>query len=99
MPLISVIIPTCNGRARFVDQALASVAAQTFQDFELIIVDDASTDGTLEYIQDLMPKIMSGQTGHAHRLCSKRNQRRRTRGPKRWGQPRQRRIAGLPGPG
>ena len=61
MPLISVIIPTCNGRARFVDQALASVAAQTFQDFELIIVDDASTDGTLEYIQDLMPKIMAAR--------------------------------------
>ena len=61
MPLISVIIPTCNGRARFVDQALASVAAQTFRDFELIIVDDASTDGTLEYIQDLMPQIMSAR--------------------------------------
>lgn len=59
MPLISVIIPTCNGRARFVDQALASVAAQTFQDFELIIVDDASTDGTMEFIQDMMPQIMA----------------------------------------
>ncbi len=59
MPLVSVIIPTCNGRARFVDQALASVAAQTFRDFELIIVDDASTDGTLESIQDMMPQIMA----------------------------------------
>ena len=55
MPLVSVIIPTCNGKARFVDQALASVEAQTFQDFELIIVDDASTDGTLEYVQELIP--------------------------------------------
>lgn len=61
MPLISVIIPTCNGRARFVDQALASVAAQTFQDFELIIVDDTSTDGTLEYIQEMMPQIMTAR--------------------------------------
>lgn len=61
MPLISVIIPTCNGRARFVHQALASVAAQTFQDFELIIVDDASADGTLESIQDLMPQIMAAR--------------------------------------
>ena len=59
MPLVSVIIPTCNGRARFVDQALASVAAQTFRDFELIIVDDASTDGTLESIQAMMPQIMA----------------------------------------
>ena len=61
MPRISVIIPTCNGRARFVDQALASVAAQTFQDFELIIVDDASADGTLEYIQALIPQIMAAR--------------------------------------
>ena len=61
MPLISVIIPTCNGRARFVDQALVSVAAQTFQDFELIIVDDTSTDGTLEYIQEMMPQIMTAR--------------------------------------
>ena len=59
MPLVSVIIPTCNGRARFVDQALASVAAQTFRDFELIIVDDASTDGTLKSIQAMMPQIMA----------------------------------------
>ena len=54
-PLISVIIPTCNGRARFIDKALASVFAQTCQDFELIIIDDASTDGTLEYVQELIP--------------------------------------------
>ena len=67
MPLISVIIPTCNGRARFVDQALASVAAQTFQDFELIIVDDASTDGTLEYVQGMMPQIMAAPGGRPHR--------------------------------
>ena len=68
MPLISVIIPTCNGRARFVDQALASVAAQTFQDFELILVDDASTDGTLEYVQELVPKVMAAcPDGQPHR--------------------------------
>lgn len=55
MPRVSVIIPTCNGTTRFLDQALASVEAQTFQDFELILVDDASTDGTLQYAQRLIP--------------------------------------------
>ncbi len=55
MPRVSVIIPTYNGTTRFLDQALASVEAQTFQDFELILVDDASTDGTLQYAQTCIP--------------------------------------------
>ena len=59
MPRVSVIIPTCNGVNRYVDQALASVLAQTFQDFELIIVDDASTDGTPEHVQAVISKLIS----------------------------------------
>ena len=45
-PLVSVIIPACNGVARYLDQAVESVLSQTFNDFEFIIIDDASTDGT-----------------------------------------------------
>lgn len=45
MPKVSVIIPTKNGE-RYLREALESVMAQTFQDFEIIVVDDASTDGT-----------------------------------------------------
>ena len=45
MPVISIIIPTYN-RSSFVQEAIDSVLAQKFVDFELIVVDDGSTDDT-----------------------------------------------------
>jgi glycosyltransferase involved in cell wall biosynthesis len=44
---VSIIIPTYN-RAALVTEAVASVLAQSFRDFELLVVDDGSTDGTGE---------------------------------------------------
>ena len=44
-PLVSVIIPTYN-RAAFLAEAVETVLAQTFTDYELLIVDDGSTDRT-----------------------------------------------------
>jgi Glycosyl transferase family 2 len=49
MPLFSVIIPVYN-RANLVGSALDSVLAQDFSDYELIVVDDGSTDQTAEVI-------------------------------------------------
>jgi glycosyltransferase involved in cell wall biosynthesis len=46
-PLISAIIPTFN-RAAFLAEAIDSILAQTEKDFELIVVDDGSTDATQE---------------------------------------------------
>ena len=48
--MISVVIPTYN-RAHMVGRSIRSVLEQTFQDFELIIVDDGSTDNTEEVVR------------------------------------------------
>jgi len=50
MPKISVVIPTQN-RAEFLRAAIQSVLNQTFQDFEIIIIDDASVDETANVVQ------------------------------------------------
>ena len=59
MPCVSVIIPTHN-RCELLKRAVGSVLCQTFSDWELIIVDDASTDETCEYLNGLdHPQIKS----------------------------------------
>lgn len=49
-PLVSVVVPVYNGVA-FIDTAIQSILAQTFTDFELLVSDNASTDGTWEALQ------------------------------------------------
>lgn len=48
-PTVSVILPTYN-RAEYLTEAIESVIAQTFSDWELVIVDDGSTDRTGELV-------------------------------------------------
>jgi glycosyltransferase involved in cell wall biosynthesis len=48
-PLVSVVIPTYN-YAHFLDETITSVLAQTFTDYELIVVDNHSTDNTFEVV-------------------------------------------------
>lgn len=52
MPTISVIVPAFNAE-RDLERALKSVAAQTFQDWECVVVDDASVDGTAKIVEGL----------------------------------------------
>lgn len=57
IPFFSIIIPTYN-RFSLLQIAIDSVLQQTFQDFELIIIDDGSTDKTQDYISSLKCKCI-----------------------------------------
>jgi glycosyltransferase involved in cell wall biosynthesis len=70
-PLISVIIPTFN-RTRQVQAALRSVLAQTYTEFEVIVVDDGSTDGTGQALQTLVSQ--EGCNGRRVRYFFRPNQ-------------------------
>jgi glycosyltransferase involved in cell wall biosynthesis len=52
MPLVSILIPSYN-HARFMQACLATVRSQTFQDWEVILLDDGSTDDSVEIAQRL----------------------------------------------
>jgi glycosyltransferase involved in cell wall biosynthesis len=64
MPKVSVIIPTYQ-RANIVSQAIKSVLAQTYQDYEIIVVNDGSTDNTPEAL---------GQFGNEIKIIHQTNQ-------------------------
>lgn len=56
-PAVSVVIPLYN-KAPYIARALKSVLTQTFQDFEVIVVDDGSTDDGAEVVRELRnPRI------------------------------------------
>ena len=55
MPVVSVLLPVYNG-ADFVEEAISSVLSQSFEDFELIIRDDRSTDQSRDIIQKFTDK-------------------------------------------
>jgi glycosyltransferase involved in cell wall biosynthesis len=71
-PKVSVIIPTYN-RANLIAQAIDSVLKQTFTDFEIIVVDDGSTDDTAAAVKAYGDRVRyvwtpNGGTGHARNV-------------------------------
>lgn len=55
-PKVSVVIINWNGR-RYLQDCLASLQAQTFTDFEVILVDNGSTDGSAEWMASRFPQV------------------------------------------
>ena len=70
-PKVSVIMPVYNGDG-FLAEAIASILGQTYTDFELIIIDDGSTDGTADIIRKyaerderIVPVMLDKNVGNA----------------------------------
>jgi glycosyltransferase involved in cell wall biosynthesis len=57
MPEISVVIPLYN-KGPYIERAITSVMSQSFQDFELIVVDDGSTDGGGEIVEAIRNPLL-----------------------------------------
>jgi glycosyltransferase involved in cell wall biosynthesis len=70
-PLISVIIPTYNN-AKMVFEAIESVLKQTYKDYELIVVDDGSTDETSEIVKQYGASVKYIYQQNSH-ISSARN--------------------------
>jgi len=70
-PLVAVVIPTWN-RCRMVAEAAASVVAQSYRNWELIVVDDGSDDDTVDHLGGLaipnLKIVRSPHIGHIGRL-------------------------------
>ena len=70
-PTVSVIIPTFNVE-RYVRQTIDGVLAQSLQDFELLVVDDGSTDGTRQIVASYGPAVRLIEQGNQG-VCAARN--------------------------
>ena len=56
IPAVSIIIPMYNTE-KYIGECLDSILAQTFQVFEVIIVDDCSTDNSAAIVESYLPKF------------------------------------------
>ena len=73
--LISVIIPAYN-HERYIEECVRSIMAQTYQNLELVVIDDGSADGTFAKLQELKPEcekrfarvVMETQENHGLRF-------------------------------
>ena len=67
IPLVSVIIPMYNS-AKFIEQTLESLLYQTFKDFEVVVVDDCSTDNSVEVVEKFSERVGGGLRLHVVKL-------------------------------
>jgi len=66
MPKVSILVPNYN-YARFLDQRLGSIERQTYRDFEVILLDDASTDDSVQILKRF------AREHHCQLVCNEHN--------------------------
>jgi len=71
-PRVSVIVATRDRRPQLA-RALASVDAQHYRDFEVIVVDDGSLDGTADWLRARRPQVRLVETGRSRGAAAARN--------------------------
>lgn len=73
-PLVSIIIPIYNSQ-NYLSKLFTSIGKQTYQNYEVICVDDGSTDNSANIVKDYMnsdPRIMLiQQLNGGGRICTK----------------------------
>ena len=78
-PAVSVVVPLYNVE-KYIGECLDSLLAQTFQDFEVVVVDDCSTDNNVKVVESYAPKFggrlkltrMKKNTGSAQAILATR---------------------------
>ena len=59
-PLVSIVIPAYN-HEKYIKETIKSLINQTYENLELIVIDDGSTDSTFEKLQDFLYGLCSGK--------------------------------------
>ena len=72
IPAVSIIIPMYNAE-KYIGECLDSILAQTFTDYEVIVVDDCSTDNSCAIVESYMPKFDTGGAGKLNLIRSEKN--------------------------
>ena len=76
-PLLTVLMPFIMLKPKFLDESINSILSQTYSDFEMLILDDASTDNSLKIIkayakEDKRIKILVNKNNQKQAKCRNR---------------------------
>lgn len=64
-PLVSVIMPSYN-KAEYIEKSIESVLSQSYEDFELVIIDDCSTDNSIDVINSIKDRRLKFYKNHSN---------------------------------